>query len=158
MRGSARRSGTERMLDVARAMTPPRFLRRYREQEAFRRRIRRALPMVVLFLVAFSLLASDTGLVAVGIRAVKIRRLETDVAALEHRSSFLHDEHARRQDDRETLERLARERCGLAYPGEKVYRIIEVDDATARRISREQRLHAKQAPAEIQEDDPRASR
>lgn len=158
MRDSQPRSGTERVLDVARAMTPPRFLRRYREQEAFRRRIRRALPLIAIFLIAFSLLASDTGLVAQGIRVVKIRRLETDVAALERRSKFLRDEHARRQDDRETLERLARERCGLAYPGEKVYRIIEVDDATARRIAREQRRHAKEAPAEVQEDHPRASR
>jgi len=144
------------MLEVARAMTPPRFLRRYREQEAFRRRIRRTLPLVALFLIAFSLLASDTGLVAQGIRVVKIRRLETDVAALEQRSNFLRNEHTRRQDDRETLERLARERCGLAYPGEKVYRIIEVDDATARRIAREQRAHAKQTSADVPEDDPRA--
>jgi len=146
------------MLEIARVMTPPRFLRRYREQEAFRRRIRRALPLTALFLIAFSLLASDTGLIALAIRVVKIRRLEADVAALERRSDHLRDQHARRHGDRATLERLARERCGLAYPGEKVYRIIEVDDATGRRIAREQRLHAEESPAEISEDAPRASR
>lgn len=145
------------MLEAARAMAPPRFLRRYREQEAFRRRIRRALPVIALFLLGFSLLASDNGLVALSIRAVKTQRLESDVDALERRAAFLRQEHDRRQDDRQTLERLARERCGLAYPGEKVYRIIEIDPSTARRIAREQRRQAE-APAEASDELPRASR
>jgi len=158
MQDPKRPSGIDHVLGVARAMTPPRFLRRYRQQEAFRRRIRAKLPLVALFLLAFSLLASDTGLVALGIRVLKLQRLEGEVAALENRAAFLRAEQSRREDDRATLERLARERCGMAYPGEQVYRIIEVDDATARRIEREQRERAKEAPAEVPEDDPRASR
>ena len=158
MQDPKRPSGIERVLGIARAMTPPRFVRRYRQQAAFRRRLRAALPLVALFLLGFSLLASDTGLVALGIRALKIRRLEGEVAGLEHHAAFLHAEQSRREDDRATLERLARERCGMAYPGEQVYRIIEVDDATARRIEREQREQAKAAPAEVPEDVPRASR
>jgi cell division protein FtsB len=151
-------SGTDRLRDVARAMTPPRFLRRYQQQESFRRRIRRALPPLVLGAIVFSLFASDTGLVALGIRFLKLRRLESDVARLEQHAEFLHAEQARREKDRSTLERMAREHFGMAYPGERVYRILEVDEDTARRIEREQREREKESPAVLPEEAPRASR
>jgi hypothetical protein len=79
---------------------------------------------------------------------VRIHQLQRQVSELERREAWLERELTLRSDDAGRIERLARERYGMAYPGEKVYRIVEVDEAEARRIQhRKQRLQTEEAPA-----------
>jgi len=128
----------------ARVLVPPRLERRYRDSPAFRRRLHHALRWSFVPVLAWAFLFTDSGLAAIGLRIVRIQTLERQVAGLERRQARLKQEIDRRQNDRETLERLARERCGMAYPGEKVYRIVEVSSSQARRVARRQRQLAKQ--------------
>jgi len=125
-------------------MVPPRLERRYRDSPAFRRRLHRAMRWSFVPVLAWAFLFTDSGLAAIGMRLLRIQTLERQVAALEGRQERLQREIDLRQNDRDTLERLARERCGMAYPGEKVYRIVEVSSAQARRVERRQRQLAKE--------------
>jgi cell division protein FtsB len=127
------------MHDLARAVTPPRFLRSYRERAAFRRGVQRALVWSVVPLLAWAFLFADGGLAAIGVRRLRIQKLQRQVAELERRQALLEQSIARRESDPRVLERLARERYGMARPGETVYRIVEVTDEEARRVARGQR-------------------
>jgi cell division protein FtsB len=128
----------------ARTLVPPRLERRYRDSPAFRRRLHGALRWSFVPVLAWAFLFTDSGLAAIGMRLVRIQTLERQVSSLERRQTRLQREIDRRQNDRETLERMARERCGMAYPGEKVYRILEVSPRQARRIERRQHQLAKE--------------
>lgn len=135
---------------VLRTVTPPRLSRLYRERPAFRRRVRHGLAWGVLATLAYAFLFADGGLASIVWRQVRIHQLQRRVAQLERREAWLQREITLRQDDPQRIERLARERYGLAYPGEKVYRIVEVSEVEARRIER-RKHHLEQkeaAPAE----------
>jgi cell division protein FtsB len=134
-----------RLLAGARAAIPPRLARHYRERPAFRRRVHRFLRWSWVPLLAGSLLFADNGVASIVLRAIRIRLLERQVAALERRNDRLRDEIDRREKDPAAIEELARERYGMAYPGEKVYRIIDVTPAEGRRLERERRRLEREA-------------
>ena len=143
------RTPRARVASLARAVVPPRFLRRYRERAAFRRQMRRVVAWGLVSIVAYAFVFADGGLLSIVWRRLRIRQLEGQVAEMERRAARLHSEVDLRLNDRVTLERLAREKYGMAYPGEKIYRIVEVNEAEARRIEREQRrLERERAEAE----------
>ncbi len=129
----------QRLLALVRGAVPPRLERHYRDSPAFRRRVHRALRWSWLPVLLYSLVFADNGLASIAVRFVRLHRLEHQVAALEERNARLRAEIVRREKDPEAIERLARERYGMAYPGEKVYRIVEVTAAEARRLERERR-------------------
>jgi hypothetical protein len=131
-RVEASASGRQRMLDLARAVTPPRFLRSYQERTTFRRRVQRALLWSVVPILAWAW-------------RVRVVRLQRQVAELERRQAMLQRAIAHRESDPQVLERLARERYGMARKGETVYRIIEVTDEEARRVERDQRRLEREA-------------
>jgi cell division protein FtsB len=124
---------------LVRVVTPPRLVRRYRDSAAFRRQVRRAAAWAGLCALAYAFLFADGGLASILWRRWRIRELQHRVVELERRQSWLERELALRQDDRDMIERLARERYGMAYPGEKVYRIVEVSESEAQRIEHEKR-------------------
>jgi cell division protein FtsB len=130
--------------------TPPRFLRRHAERVASRRRMRRLFIGAALGVLTYGFVLADGGLVSILSRRARIHRLTRHVEALEQRHDWLQEEITRRQKDRATIERIAREQYGLVYPGETVYRIREIDGATARRIESEQaaRLRSEHGGAE----------
>lgn len=142
-----RTSGRDRIAGLARAVTPPRFLRQYRQRAAFRRRVRRLALTAGGALLAYLFLLSDGGAVSIALRRLEIRRLDQLVRDLEKRDAWLRRELALREDDHDMIERLARERYGMAYPGEKVYRILEVDEDTAQRIEDQRRVLAEHEDA-----------
>jgi cell division protein FtsB len=144
------RSGSlsETLLRWARACVPPRLERRYRDSLGFRRRVHTALRWSFVPILAYAFVFTDSGLASILLRIVRIQALRSRVAELERRQEWLQQEIALREDDRTTLERLARERCGMAYPGEKVYRIVEISPAEARRVEREKHRIEKQREAE----------
>ena len=119
-----RPTGRQVILDLARAVTPPRFLRRYQERSRFRRQVRNAIGWGALLLLGHAFVLADSGLLSIAWRTLRIRQLEREVHALEERESWLREELAQRQDDKRTIERLAREKYGMALPGEKIYRIV----------------------------------
>jgi cell division protein FtsB len=130
-------------VEWARAALPPRLVRRYRASAAFRRRTHRVARWSWVLVLGWAFVFGDNGLAAVLFRWVRIQKLQREVAALERHDRWLQAEVERRENDPRTLERLARERCGLAYAGEKVYRIVEVSPGEARRLERERRSLAK---------------
>ena len=141
-----RPTGRQMILDLARAVTPPRFLRRYQERSRFRRQVRNAAGWGALLLLGYAFVLADSGLLSIAWRMLRIRQLEHDVRVLETREAWLREELAQRQDGKRTIERLAREKYGMALPGEKIYRIVEVSEAEARRLERERRRLEKDAP------------
>ncbi len=147
----------QRLLALARAVVPPRLERHYRDSAAFRRRVHRALRWSWLPVVLYSLVFADNGLASIAVRLVRLHRLEHQLAELEMRNARLRAEIVRREKDPEAIERLARERYGMAYPGEKVYRIVEVTPAEARRLERERRRLEEAARQEAAESENAAS-
>lgn len=135
------------MLATARAAIPPRLARRYRDSPLFRRRLHRLLRWSWVPLLGSSLLFAENGVASIVVRTIRIVRLERQVAALERRNDRLRSEIDRRESDPFALEELARERYGMAYPGEKVYRIVDVTPAEGRRLERERR-HLEREAAE----------
>ena len=147
----------QRLLALARAAVPPRLERHYRDSPAFRRRVHRAVRWSWLPIVLYSLVFADNGVASIVVRFVRLQRLEQQVTAFEERNARLRAEIARREKDPEAIERLARERYGMAFPGEKIYRIVEVSPAEARRLERERRRleeEAREAAAEDAEASP----
>lgn len=135
----------QRMLDLARAVTPPRFLRLYQERTLFRRRVQRALAWSFVPVLVWAFVFADGGLASIATRRVRVWRLERQVTALERRQEQLRNSIELRENDPVVLERLARERYGMARPGETVYRIVEIDPEEGRRIAKEQKKLAKAA-------------
>jgi cell division protein FtsB len=135
---------------MLRTVTPPRWSRMYRERPAFRRQVRHGLVWGVLATLAYAFLFADGGLASIVWRQVRIHQLQRRVAQLERREAWLQREIALRQDDPRRIERLARERYGLAYPGEKVYRIVEVSEAEAQRIERRKHHLQQQEAAPVE--------
>jgi len=133
-----------RLLATARAAVPPRLSRRYRDSPHFRRRLHRFLRWSWLPLLAASLVFGENGVASIVVRTVRIALLERQVTALERRNDRLVGEVDRRENDPAALEELARERYGMAYPGEKVYRIVDVTPAEGRRLDRERRRLEKE--------------
>jgi cell division protein FtsB len=133
---------------AARAAIPPRLARRYRDSASFRRHVHRAARWGWLAVFAWVFVFGDHGAAALAFRWARVQMLEREVATRERREAWLQREVERREKDRDTLERLARERYGMAYPNEKVYRIVEVTRGEARKIAAEQRRLAKDAPAD----------
>jgi cell division protein FtsB len=133
------------------AMAPPRFLRSYQERARFRQRVRRLLAWSIVPVLGWMFVVADGGLISIVTRRLRIVRLHARVETLERRQALLEQSIARRESDAGVLERLARERYGMARPGETVYRIVEVSDAEARRIERERRAidraERRRAPA-----------
>ena len=132
-------SGRQRVRDLAVSMTPPRFLRSYQERARFRQRIRRMLAWSIVPVLAWMFVVADGGLISIVKRRLHLVRLQRQVEELERRQALLERSIERRESDAGVLERLARERYGMARPGETVYRIVEVSDQEARRIERERR-------------------
>jgi cell division protein FtsB len=132
-------SGRQRMLDLARAVTPPRFLRQYRQRAAFRERVRRLLVWSIVPIVGWAFVFADGGLASIASRRIRIHRLQQQVVELERRQAMLEHSIERRESDPQVLERMARERYGMARHGETVYRIVEISADDARRIDRAQR-------------------
>jgi len=135
----------QRMLDLARAVTPPRFLRLYQARTAFRRRVQRAAAWSFVPVLIWAFVFADGGLASIVARRVRAWKLEHQVAELEHRQELLQNSIEQREKDPAVLERLARERYGMARPGEKVYRIVEIEPEEGRRISKEQKKLARAA-------------
>jgi cell division protein FtsB len=126
--------------------TPPRFLRRHAERVAHRRRMHRLLTGMAVAVLAWGFVLADGGLVSIVSRRARIRQLTHHVEALEQRHVWLQEEIGRRQKDRATIERIAREQYGLIYPGETIYRIREIDEAAAQRIESEQAARLRTEP------------
>jgi cell division protein FtsB len=143
-----------RLAQVLRAVVPPRLVRRYRERESFRRNVHRAASWAWLPLLVYSFLFTDSGLVSIVCRHVRIRTLQHELAGAETQANRLEAESDRRTDDATTIERLARERYDMAYPGERVYRIVEISPGQARRIAHAQREIEKKKDAEEKAAEP----
>lgn len=143
------RLAARRLGELARAAIPPRLERRYRASGAFRRRIHGLLRWSWAIVLGWLFVFGDNGLASIAFRWTRIQTLEREVAALERREALLRSEVARREKDPATLERLARERYGMARPGETVYRIVEVTPAEARRLARAQREILKRQEAAL---------
>jgi len=156
-RDTTRWSNLIRLGRRAEVLVPPRFARRYRDSPSFRRRLHRALRWSFVPVLAYFFLFTDSGLAAIGLRLVRIQTLQRQVTMLERRQSRLEHEIDLRKNDRDTLERLARERCGMAYPGEKVYRIVEVSPSQARRVERRQHQIEREREREAESPDAPAS-
>jgi len=137
-----------RLVQALRAIVPPRLARRYRERESFRRKVHRAARWAWVPVLAYSFLFTDSGLVSIVYRRVRIRELERQLAQAERQQMRLESEADRRTDDPATIERLAREKYDMAYPGESIYRLKEISAGEARRIERAQRAAEKKQAAE----------
>ena len=105
-----------------------------------RRRLRRLLLWGTGALLLWGFVFAEDGLIALSMRYWKIHQLQQRVATLEQQRDWLQEEIQLRQDDPATLERLAREEYGMIFPGEKVVRIRDVEEAEARRFEKRQFL------------------
>jgi cell division protein FtsB len=115
--------------------------------------VHRALTWSWVPLLAWSFLFTDSGLFSIGYRHLRILELQHQLEAAELQSARLEAEADRRTDDPATIERLARERYDMAYPGESIYRVQEISSGQARRIERAQRQIEKQQEADEKEND-----
>jgi len=139
--------GRSRLVEIARAVTPPRFLRLYQERATFRRRVKRAMVWSFVPVLLWAFVFADGGLLSIVARRVHLWQLQRQVVRLEARQALLQQAIEHRESDPVVLERLARERYGMAQPGETVYRIVEITPDKGRAIAREQRKLAKAAAA-----------
>lgn len=150
-------SGRRTIRDLAIAVTPPRFLRSYRERATFRHRLRRLGFAAAGTVVVWSFVFADGGLISIASRRIRIARLERQVEALEGRQALLEHSIERRESDPAVLERLARERYGMARPGETVYRIVEVSGDEARRVDAARRAIEREAESRADAITPRSA-
>lgn len=125
------------------AWMPPKFLRRHAERIAARRRWRRLILAAAAGLLLYGFVLAPGGLISILSRRHRIGELQHQIDVLQRREAWLQAEIERRKSDAPTIERIAREEYGLVYPGETVYRIREVDEATARRIESAQVANAQ---------------
>lgn len=128
--------------------TPPRYLRRHAARIAQRHRIRRLVLLGILSLLLFGFVLADGGLVSILWRGSRVHRLESQVTRLEARQRALQQEIDLRRGDRATIERIAREEYGMVYPGERLIRIVEVNEAEARRVEAARAAQEASAAAE----------
>jgi cell division protein FtsB len=147
--GARRRAALVWLRRTLHAITPPRLRRRYEREAAFRRRVHRLAAWSFVLILGHGFLFGDEGLAGIVVRAVRVWRLERQVAALERRQAWLQREVELRESDPAKLERLARERYGMVQPGETVYRIEEITAEQARRIEREQQRLRDQAERDL---------
>ena len=135
------------------AWTPPRFLRRHAARAARRRRLRRLVGWGLALLLGFGFFLADGGLGSILWRRWRIHGLDKQVATLEARQAWLEAEKKRRQNDRATIERIAREEYGMIYPGETLIRVLQVSEAEARRVEKA-REKQRQALETVPEQQP----
>jgi len=94
--------------------------------KGFRRLRPRARVIVVLLLVGsvYLYVGGDDGFYVQWRFSRQIARYERENAALAGRNAEMREQVARLQSDTTYIERIARERYGMARPGERVYRIV----------------------------------
>ena len=88
-----------------------------------RRRLKIALVSLAIVGTAYVLLNGEQGLLKVREKRAELISLQGEVTRLEAINDSLRQVVWRLENDPEYLEKLARERYGMAKPGERVYRL-----------------------------------
>jgi cell division protein FtsB len=90
-----------------------------------RRRLKIALVLLAIVGTAYVLLNGEQGLLKVREKRAELIALQVQVTQLEAINDSLRQVVWRLENDPEYVEKLARERYGMAKPGERVYRLRE---------------------------------
>lgn len=88
----------------------------------------RALLIAVLFIIGFIFIAGDVGLLKVWGAQRQMSSLRSKIVELEGKNALLSAEIDRLRNDSFTIEKVAREKYGYLRPGDKVYRIVPMDE------------------------------
>jgi len=105
------------------------FLRQfYRNQSRLSERLQKLLFAILVAALLYVFVLGDSG--AIKITQLRLERsgLEDNIAILEGNAEHLDRTIARLKTDDTYIEKLGRERYGYIKPGERVYRIIPLDD------------------------------
>ena len=120
---------------------PQRFLRQHAKRVQHRKRLKRLFGMVCALLLLYGFVLSQGGLLPILRAKYELHQLQKNVAAMRSQKQILQKQIQLRSEDPDTLERMAREEYGMILPGEKVFRILEADEAKAQHIEQQQQAH-----------------
>jgi cell division protein FtsB len=105
------------------------FLRQYfRPGAKISARLQRLLFFFAMAALIYMFVLSDTGAVRIAQLRLERAKLDRNIAELERNSAQLEASIARLQKDDFFIEKIGRERFNYVHPGERVYRIIPIDD------------------------------
>ena len=105
------------------------FLRQYfRPGADISARLQRLLFFFALAALIYMFVLSDTGMIRIAQLRLERARLDRNIAELEQNSAQLEASIARLETDDFYIEKIGRERFNYIRPGERVYRIIPIDD------------------------------
>ena len=126
---AARRTGTRQTVASGGTVKNYPFLRQfYRHQSRLSARLQKLLFALLVAALLYVFVLGDSG--AIKITQLRLERsgLEDNIADLQSDGEHLERTIARLQNDNTYIEKLGRERYGYIKPGERVYRIIPLDD------------------------------
>jgi len=124
-----RRAGTRQTVAKGGPVKNYPFLRQfYRNQSRLSERLQKLLFALLVAALLYVFVLGDSG--AIKITQLRLERsgLENNIALLERDTEHLERTIARLQNDNTYIEKIGRERYGYIKPGERVYRIIPLDD------------------------------
>ena len=105
------------------------FLRQYFKPGAdISSRLQRVLFFIALSALIYVFVISDTGMIKITQLRLERARLDRNIAELEHNCEQLEASIARLQNDDFYIEKFGRERFNYIRRGERVYKIIPIDD------------------------------
>jgi cell division protein FtsB len=125
----SRRTGAKRTVAAGGSVKNYPFLRQfYRNQSRLSERLQKLLFAILVAALLYVFVLGESG--AIKITQLRLERsgLEDNIANLEGNAEHLEHTIARLKTDDTYIEKLGRERYGYIKPGERVYRIIPLDD------------------------------
>jgi len=101
------------------------FLRKfYQHQAVISDGVQKLLFFLVIATLLYAFVIGDAGIIRIVTLRGEKANLEENIAMLDYDIESLKSEIDRLEDDAFALEELGRERYGLVYPGDRVYKII----------------------------------
>jgi cell division protein FtsB len=105
------------------------FLRQfYRHQTALSNRLQRLLFFLIMAALIYVFFLGDSGAIKITQLRLQRARLDKNIAELKHNSEQLETTIARLKSEDFYIEKIGRERYGYVRPGERVYKIIPIDE------------------------------
>lgn len=105
------------------------FLRRlYRHQAQISERVQKILFFLILAGIIYAFLLGENGFVRIAMLRAERAQLDADITALTRSEALLTEEIERLKTDDFYIEKMGRERFGYLKPGDRVYRLIPIDD------------------------------
>jgi cell division protein FtsB len=124
-----RRAGPKQTVAAGGSVKDYPFLRQfYRHQTALSDRLQKLLFFLIAAALIYVFILGDSGAIKITQLRLQRARLDKNIAELEHNSEQLESTIAKLQSDDFYIEKIGRERYGYVRPGDRIYKIIPIDD------------------------------